>query len=112
MSLPVAGQLALGSKPELFGTEWSAFLAHLSDTNVLTLAIDEDCFWRDPLGSKWFLILVVEASHGHCHVSTCIARKMHEVAMLHAAAVTASHCPSPRHETAVVFYVRSDDAGR
>ena len=68
MSLPVTGQLALVSKPELFGTKWSAFLAHWSDTNVLTLAIDEDCFWQDPLGSKSLMILVHSASH---------ARNMH-----------------------------------
>ena len=57
MPLPVAGQLALVSKPELLGTEQSAFLAHWSNNNILTLAIDEGCFWQGPLASKLRMIL-------------------------------------------------------
>ena len=60
---PVTGNLALGSEPELFGTEVSTFLAHWSDRNVLTLAIDVDCFWQDPLGAEALSILVHEAGH-------------------------------------------------
>ena len=59
----VRGKLALGSEPELFGTEMSTFMAHWSDCNVLTLAIEVDCFWRDPLGAEALSIYVHEAAH-------------------------------------------------
>ena len=62
-SEPVTGSLALGSVPELFGTEMSTFMAHWSDRNVLTLAIDVDCFWQAPLGAEALSILVHEAGH-------------------------------------------------
>jgi len=58
MSLSVTGRLALISKPELFGTEQSAFLAHWSKNNILTFAIDKDYFWQDPLTTKSRMILV------------------------------------------------------
>ena len=60
---PVTGSLALGSKPQLFGTELGTFLAHWSDNNVLTLAIDVDCFWQEPLAAESLSILVHEAGH-------------------------------------------------
>ena len=65
---PVTGNLALGSKQVLFGTEFGTFMAHWSDNNILTLAIDVDCFWQQPLGSEALSILVHEAAH---------ARNMH-----------------------------------
>ena len=64
----VQGNLALGSTPELFGTEFGTFMAHWSDNNLLTLAIDVDCFWQEPLGPEALGILVHEAAH---------ARNMH-----------------------------------
>ena len=64
MQLPVTGNLALGSKPVLFsGAQFGTFMAHWSDTNVLTLAIDVDCFWHEPLGAESLCILVHEAGH-------------------------------------------------
>ena len=60
---PVTGNLALGSKPQLFGTELGTFLAHWTENNVLTLAIDVDCFWQEPLGAEALSILVHEAGH-------------------------------------------------
>ena len=65
---PVTGKLALGSKPVLFGTEFGTFMAHWSNNNILTLAIDVDCFWQQPLGPEALSILVHEAAH---------ARNMH-----------------------------------
>jgi anti-sigma regulatory factor (Ser/Thr protein kinase) len=59
----VRGKLALGSEPELFGTEISTFMAHWSDCNVLTLALEVDCFWRDPVGAEALTIYVHEAAH-------------------------------------------------
>jgi len=92
MSLPVTGQLALGSKPELFGTEWNAFLAHWSDTNVLTLAIDEDCFWQDPLGSKSLMILVHDASHArNMHHGKSFVEEVERLAGVAAAVMFAKH---------------------
>lgn len=37
--------------------------AHWSATNVLTLAIDQACFWREPLGAESLKILIHEAAH-------------------------------------------------
>jgi hypothetical protein len=37
--------------------------AHWSGTNVLTLALDEPCFWRQPLGSGSLAVLIHEAAH-------------------------------------------------
>ncbi|MGD9667839.1 MAG: ATP-binding protein [Hyphomicrobiaceae bacterium] len=68
MLRPVTGKLALGSQPQLFGTELKTFHAHWSGNNVLTLAIDTDCFWREPLGAESLSILIHEAAH---------ARNMH-----------------------------------
>ena len=66
---PVTGNLALGSKPILLsGDQYGTFLAHWSDDNVLTLAIDVDCFWHAPFGAEALSILIHEAGH---------ARNMH-----------------------------------
>ena len=37
--------------------------AHWSATNVLTLAIDQPCFWLEPLGAESLKILIHEAAH-------------------------------------------------
>ena len=37
--------------------------AHWSDTNMLTLAIDQTCFWQEPLGAESLKILIHEAAH-------------------------------------------------
>ena len=66
---PVTGNLALGSKPILLsGGQFGTFLAHWSDDNILTLAIDVDCFWQEPFGAETLSILIHEAGH---------ARNMH-----------------------------------
>ena len=59
----VKGKLALGSEPDLFGTEMSTFMAHWNDRNVLTLAIEVDCFWQEPLGVEALSIFIHEAAH-------------------------------------------------
>jgi hypothetical protein len=61
---PVTGAVALGRAGAEFGTHFGAFLAHWSSDNVLTLALDTDCFWRQPLGDEALSILVHEAAHG------------------------------------------------
>ncbi len=52
MQSPVTGNLAIGAKPELFGTQVSTFMAHWSDNKRLTLALDGNCFWEAPLGAE------------------------------------------------------------
>lgn len=37
--------------------------AHWSSTNVLTLALDESCFWQYPLGPESLEVLIHEAAH-------------------------------------------------
>ena len=37
--------------------------AHWSATNMLTLAIDQACFWQEPLGAESLKILIHEAAH-------------------------------------------------
>jgi hypothetical protein len=37
--------------------------AHWSGANVLTLALDQPCFWRQPLGSGSLAVLIHEAAH-------------------------------------------------
>ncbi len=59
----VTGRLALGNRPQLFGATVSTFLAHWSGENELTLALEADCFWEDPLGAECLSILVHEAAH-------------------------------------------------
>jgi hypothetical protein len=43
--------------------ECRSLYAHWSATNVLTLAIDQACFWREPLGAESLKILIHEAAH-------------------------------------------------
>lgn len=57
---PVKGHLALGRRPPI-GTP--PFQAHWSSVNDLTLALEEDCFWDDPLGDESLMILIHEAAH-------------------------------------------------
>ena len=64
----VTGAVAIGYRPQLMTVEITTFSAHWSDTNVLTLALDCDCFWENPLGAEALGILVHEAAH---------ARNMH-----------------------------------
>ncbi len=64
----VIGAVAIGSRAELMMIEITTFAAHWSDDNRLTLALDTDCFWNDPLGAEALSILVHEAAH---------ARNMH-----------------------------------
>jgi hypothetical protein len=63
--MPVTGAVALGDQP-LHGT--SRFLAHWSNDNRLTLALEFDPFWENPLGAKALSVLIHEAAH---------ARNMH-----------------------------------
>lgn len=37
--------------------------AHWSSSNVLTLALDQHCFWQEPLGSESLMVLIHEAAH-------------------------------------------------
>lgn len=59
MGIPVAvrGQLTLNPA----GSE--RFYAHWSSDNVLTLALDQPCCWRDPLGPEALEVLIHEAAH-------------------------------------------------
>jgi len=42
---------------------WKRFSAHWSSDNILTLALEEECFWKDPLGAESLEILIHEAAH-------------------------------------------------
>ena len=53
----VSGQLTLNSQPG------KILYAHWSTDNVLTLALDVDCFWRDPFGPESLQTLIHEAAH-------------------------------------------------
>ena len=37
--------------------------AHWSSDNQLTLALDQPCFWREPLGAEALMVLIHEAAH-------------------------------------------------
>lgn len=39
------------------------FLAHWSGDNELTLALECDCFWKEPAGAQSLSILIHEAAH-------------------------------------------------
>ncbi len=65
--MPVTGALALGSDGSFDGFDVDIFMAHWSDDNILTLALDEDCFWQDPFGALALSILVHEAAHSRNH---------------------------------------------
>lgn len=63
-AIPVSGHLGLGNRPTLFsGATIDTYLAHWSDDNKLTLALECDCFWREPLGAEALSILMHEAAH-------------------------------------------------
>lgn len=53
----VRGQLTLnpGGSDRLY--------AHWSSDNQLTLALDQPCFWREPLGAEALMVLIHEAAH-------------------------------------------------
>jgi hypothetical protein len=53
----VSGQLTLNSDAN------TTLYAHWSEGNVLTLALDQDCFWRAPLGPESLRVLIHEAAH-------------------------------------------------
>jgi hypothetical protein len=54
----VTGMLALNTT-----RQHQQFSAHWSTSNVLTLALDEPCFWQQPLGAEPLKILIHEAAH-------------------------------------------------
>ncbi len=62
-AMPVTGGVALGDKPRQFASIVSKFLAHWSDDNRLTLALECDCFWDHPFGAKALSIHIHEAAH-------------------------------------------------
>lgn len=53
----VTGQLTLNPGGE------RSLHAHWSADNVLTLALDQPCFWREPLGAEALMVLIHEAAH-------------------------------------------------
>ena len=53
----VSGQLTLNSQPGV------RLFAHWSSSNILTLALDEGCFWQEPLGAEALSVLIHEAAH-------------------------------------------------
>jgi hypothetical protein len=56
----VRGHVGLGRRPD-YGQV--AFAAHWNVANDLTLALEEDYFWVDPLGAECLAVLVHEAAH-------------------------------------------------
>ena len=53
----VSGQLTLNHEAGI------TLYAHWSTYNVLTLALDQPCFWQDPLGAQALEVLIHEAAH-------------------------------------------------
>ena len=53
----VSGQLTLNRDPA------ATLYAHWSERNVLTLALDQNCFWQAPLGPEALQVLIHEAAH-------------------------------------------------
>jgi hypothetical protein len=53
----VSGQLTLNHQAGV------TLFAHWSATNELTLALDQPCFWQEPLGPEALQILIHEAAH-------------------------------------------------
>jgi len=60
---PVTGALALGDDPTYLHMGVGRFLAHWNQDNQLTLALECDCFWKNPLGAEPLAILIHEAAH-------------------------------------------------
>ncbi|MFO7629055.1 MAG: hypothetical protein R6W06_05970, partial [Prochlorococcaceae cyanobacterium] len=55
--MPVTGTLTLNaSQPRALYAHWSA-------SNVLTLALDQGCFWQEPFGAESLKVLIHEAAH-------------------------------------------------
>lgn len=54
---PVRGQLMVGPKAD------GSLYPHWSNDNELTLALDQPCFWRAPLGPDTLQTLIHEAAH-------------------------------------------------
>ncbi len=71
---PVTGALALGNDPTYLHMHVGRFLAHWSSDNRVTLALECDCFWNEPLGAKSLAILIHEGAH---------ARNMHHGKSFH-----------------------------
>lgn len=61
---PVTDAFTFGNDPDFIDIRVGRFLAHWSDQNRLTLALDCECFWVDPLGPQSLAILIHEAAHG------------------------------------------------
>ena len=53
----VSGQLTLNSHRQ------QPIFAHWSSSNVLTLALDQPCFWQDPFGGESLCTFIHEAAH-------------------------------------------------
>ena len=60
---PVTGALGLGDDPTYLHMHIGRFVAHWSADNCVTLALECDCFWKDPLGAQSLSILIHEAAH-------------------------------------------------
>ena len=90
---PVKGNLALGSEPVLlYGAQFGTFLAHWSEDNVLTLAIDVDCFWQEPFGAEALGILIHEAGHArNMHHGKSFVEEIERLAGVAAAVMIANH---------------------
>ena len=70
----VSGALALGNDPAYLHLHVGRFLAHWNSDNRVTLALECDCFWQEPLGAGSLAILIHEAAH---------ARNMHHGKSFH-----------------------------
>jgi hypothetical protein len=69
---PVTGALALGNDPTYLPMHTGRFLAHWSSDNRLTLALECDCFWKEPLGAEALAILIHEGAHAqNMHHGKC-----------------------------------------
>jgi hypothetical protein len=60
---PVTGALALGDDPTYLHMRVGRFLAYWGSGNQVTLALECDCFWKDPLGASALAIFIHEAAH-------------------------------------------------
>lgn len=59
----VTGRLALGLTQTDFVKGGGPFAAAWSADNILTLSLEEDCFWDEPMGPATFQVLIHEAAH-------------------------------------------------
>lgn len=90
---PVTGAFALGREPVLFsGAQIDTFMAHWSSDNVLTLAIDTDCFWQEPFGAEALGVLIHEAAHARAmHHGKGFADEVERLAGVGSAVMFAHH---------------------